>query len=63
MSRLMLFSPVYGHDKDDIGSEGRKEVTARSASLARTFKELPAAIMLGRDVEKEVKIFADHMEN
>ena len=54
---------MYGHDKDDIGSEGRKEVTARAASLARTFKELPAAIMLGRDVEKEVKIFADHMEN
>ena len=54
---------VYGHDKDDIGSEGRKEVTARAASLARTFKELPAAIMLGRDVQKDVKIIAEHMVN
>ena len=53
----------YGHDKDDIGSEGRKEVTARAASLARTFEKLPAAIMLGRDDEKDVKIFIDHMEN
>ena len=35
--------------------------TRRHASS--TFEKLPAAIMLGRDVEKEVKIFADHMEN
>ena len=54
---------MYGHDKDDIGSEGRKEVTAGAASLARTFKELPAAIMLGRDVQKDVKIIAEHMVN
>ena len=54
---------LYGHDKDDIGSEGRKEVTARAASLAKTFKEFPAAIMLDRNVEKDVKIIAEHMVN
>ena len=54
---------VYGHGKDDIGSDGREEVAALVIMRASTFEKLPAAIMLGRDDEKDVKIFVDHMEN